>query len=577
MQEGNAMEGKFLLFLLVAVAASHALCPTGESIVHVPAVVEGQEGGLLEIYAKVMPGNGTVYTSIIPNVGRSTQISQENAAIAGISGAGKNIGECDVLFRILDSGATSVDGPSAGMAMAVAVRASAEGRKVREDVAITGAVDEYGRAVDVGGLIDKAQAAARGKMRILLTPTQQIYEGIVLRGLSEKYNFTAKMVGTLSEAYAIATSPPGTKFPGDINLTIRMEPKNLTVRQMGEEEAAFAEIARKINMILKSKLENANGPLAPYRDYFMAEVERNERVIAAGYPYSGANFAFLSISTADFLGTPPEKLDLADAKAMVKKCISEIPGVALTDRNYGWLMGARARKAWAEYKLEQVNDSEMNFTSSEEKYSAVRELYYAQSWCMASKYLSEEAARQGGSYVDENALEDAAKKDHQEVMLFIEQNWDADPEAAWHIDAAGKSIDDGNYLASLYDSAYADAMEKASLADGGGGEVNKSSLAYDIKAGPKTLWGRLFFAQGSYLEQEGRPGGERTRVLLLSSNLERASLMAGEILAEGAGVLPHFSIAADAKGKRNPADLLAASIMMVALVSMFAKLSRKVE
>ena len=181
-----------IVMLLLLAGAFAAGCPVASRTITVPAVVSGQEGGLLYIEAAVRPGNGTVYMGVDPLTGASTQMSAQEAAREAFRGLDVNRSDCDVEYTIGDGGQSqSVDGPSAGLAMTVALRAALTNATLRDDVIVTGAIGPNGQVGQVGGLIDKAQASARLGGTILLTPSQQLYESILMRALAEKYNFTA--------------------------------------------------------------------------------------------------------------------------------------------------------------------------------------------------------------------------------------------------------------------------------------------------------------------------------------------------------------------------------------------------
>jgi len=67
-------------------------------------------------------------------------------------------------------GATPKDGPSAGVAMAVAMVSVLTGIPIRKDIAMTGEITLRGRVLGIGGLKEKLLAALRSGIKTVLIP-----------------------------------------------------------------------------------------------------------------------------------------------------------------------------------------------------------------------------------------------------------------------------------------------------------------------------------------------------------------------------------------------------------------------
>ena len=72
----------------------------------------------------------------------------------------------------LPAGAIPKDGPSAGVALFMAIASLLTGRKVRSDLAMTGEISLRGLVLPVGGIKEKTLAALRAGIHTVLLPAR---------------------------------------------------------------------------------------------------------------------------------------------------------------------------------------------------------------------------------------------------------------------------------------------------------------------------------------------------------------------------------------------------------------------
>jgi ATP-dependent Lon protease len=135
-------------------------------------------GDVLFIEAAGMPGSG--HLTITGQLGEVMKESAQ-AALAYVRGhqaeiAPKLGGEDwfathDVHIHV-PAGAVPKDGPSAGVAMTVALSSLLSGRPVRNDVAMTGEVTLTGKVLPIGGLKEKSLAAQRAGIKRVIVPAR---------------------------------------------------------------------------------------------------------------------------------------------------------------------------------------------------------------------------------------------------------------------------------------------------------------------------------------------------------------------------------------------------------------------
>ena len=132
-------------------------------------------GDILFIEATRMPGSGRLILT-----GQLGDVMKESAQ-AALSLVKARSGELGIDAQTLEkadihvhvpAGATPKDGPSAGVAMFVALASLLTGRPVRSDTAMTGEISLRGLVLPVGGIKEKVLAALRAGITTVLLPSR---------------------------------------------------------------------------------------------------------------------------------------------------------------------------------------------------------------------------------------------------------------------------------------------------------------------------------------------------------------------------------------------------------------------
>jgi predicted S18 family serine protease len=129
-------------------------------------------GVIGKVHVVIKEGYGNVLINTYPFVEPNTQYSVREAVKVAENYTNINVSNKDVAIYF-DINGTLIGGPSAGAAITAVTIAAIEGKKVRQDVAITGTIEEGGHIGQVGGVFDKAVAAEKNGMKLFLVPEGQ--------------------------------------------------------------------------------------------------------------------------------------------------------------------------------------------------------------------------------------------------------------------------------------------------------------------------------------------------------------------------------------------------------------------
>ncbi len=294
----------------------------------VPAVSQDPETGLMfgvpvRLNIRMMtPGEGEVFVNTRALTQMDMQGSARVAAMVAGDITGKHIDRTDFLITLY-ANSTIIGGPSAGASITVGMVSLLEDLPMRNDVMMTGMIGPDGVVGVVGGIPEKASAAAACGMDHFLIPEGQAisynsttYEDVnVTKMAAERWNLTVIEVHQVREAVSWYTGMEfkARKYP---SLPVAVESYQELMRSQSSKEITQAKITLQdanyslqssglntsLRNYLGNELDNAAGRLQA------AEVSFNQTKY-----YVASSKAFQSkISTrfvsnyVTFLSLPPE-------------------------------------------------------------------------------------------------------------------------------------------------------------------------------------------------------------------------------------------------------------------------------
>ncbi|MDD3335778.1 MAG: ATP-dependent protease LonB [Eubacteriales bacterium] len=172
-------------------------------VVHGLAIVGSHQGATMEIEAVAQKGCGRL---TITGIVEEEEIGAESRRIKRKSTARSSLENVMTLLNAMGyhtenydlhinfPGGTPVDGPSAGVAMAVVAASALTGRPVDGHVAVTGEVSVRGLVKPVGGVPGKVEAAERAGLTTVLIPADNQLERF------EHTTIEVKPIATLEQA-----------------------------------------------------------------------------------------------------------------------------------------------------------------------------------------------------------------------------------------------------------------------------------------------------------------------------------------------------------------------------------------
>lgn len=423
-----------LLVLVPGVASAETLDLGRRVVIRAAAVAETPEG-LVGAAASITitaaaNGSGHVFLDTFPLTEVDMQGSARLAARVASQLAGKPLAEHDFFF-VIRSGAQQIGGPSAGATLAVGAIAALNDWEVRPDVLMTGTINPDGTVGPVGGIPEKAAAAAQiGMTRFLYPAGQELYP----LGAGRVLNMTAYCRDELSiECHPVVDVAQAVSLMTDHAFERPEVTGNVTgAPYLGRLEPLSGELVANADRLAQEASEalgrapegNAANALAQRLAGAVATLARARDAAANQTYYTAASLSFQSSieshyvrSASRYLAAAPEERPgaaqarLDEAGGVVARVRGEVEARPVRDTSTLESVGAaQARLLEAEERLARAHGLLQNATTPADVFESIYEAAYASERAeTAAWWLRLSEGFPAGQPVDEQGLADIAR------------------------------------------------------------------------------------------------------------------------------------------------------------------------
>lgn len=439
------------VFLIASfLTPAKAQCPSeGNTVVlKAPAVSKTADGRLVgvatDFVITVAPGSGHVYVETWPLSEVDMQASARLAAQIAGKVTGKDMNKYDVFIQVRTE-SPIIGGPSAGGTMTVGIIAALMGWEVNPNVMMTGMINPDGTIGPVGGILEKAAAAASVGAKLFLIPkgqriqvvqeTQQKTIGGIIQVTStgekvdvveyakERWGLEVKEVSDIYEAvyYFTGKTLPRPKAPANvfIDTSFLKEDANRDYQNTSQYYEQVLEKLKKSNAdyttytVLKDAMDQAKTLL-----------EGAKEAIDAGKYYTALSRAFqarIVIRYVDWSLSVETPEDVANLLSKVSSYINQTESLVSSKEIKGMTMLQAVAAA-----EERIEDAKTNLQEgwkyyyTGEYWEAIDRAAYAYERTKTAEFWTELGERFAkGETINREELKDTARNYIDESSLIV--------------------------------------------------------------------------------------------------------------------------------------------------------------
>lgn len=298
----------------------------------VAQTAEGLVGSVAEISIRQTTGTGLVFLDTQPFAQVDMQGSARLAVRVAAAASGLDARERDFYF-VIRSSSQIIGGPSAGGVMTIGAIAALQGWTVDRAVYMTGTINPDGSIGPVGGVPEKAQAAAQSGARLFLYPaglenlTVLATQGRARLNMSDhcaRLNIECRSVTSIDEALPAFTGRgfvrPAIPENSDERYLETMRPLAEAQTRAARDALTEASIRRNATVALRnSLLDQVDARLAEAEG---AMTEAEAAIQGRAY-YTASSRSFLASIHIRYANIALDALDSGDAARSLQEAIAQ--------------------------------------------------------------------------------------------------------------------------------------------------------------------------------------------------------------------------------------------------------------
>ncbi|MDD3178368.1 MAG: hypothetical protein PHR26_02510 [Candidatus ainarchaeum sp.] len=478
------------LIIIILLPSVSALIPN--QTMSIFAVGSSENAMEAKLNISIIDGIGKIYSSIDESiVGSSTQESVKHAISTADLYLDQDIKNKYNFTIDIESNAYSVDGPSAGSAMAFLIISMFEDLNI-DSISLTGSISNDGHIGDVGGILEKTIKAAEVGIKLFFIPVGnrsqminengEIYKVDLIDYIYDKYGMKIIEAETIDQVMSFAKKDissidinqdnfleTDSYFPENIKYSKAVEPMKILV------DKYIIEAEKKLKVttenLSKTDLDDSSIMQSMLEVISYAEDGLNKsKLYSEGiFLYSAANnffVSFINLTVVDEIITNPSIISdsstifdirLDDLEKKIKLVENRTNFCSL--ENLEWCIGAKQRITWARNKLDNIKISNYSLKGPIEK---ITDYSYANSWAdIANDFLDVGITDSKNKFVESNYFKEIAQNkiiDIENKLMISNPEIATDSDFVRRFDSAKYNFKRGWYVTSLFDSASAFAV-----------------------------------------------------------------------------------------------------------------------